>query len=830
MNELPIDAALPDLVTTLDRGANLVLEAAPGAGKTTRVPLALLDRPWAANKKILVLEPRRIAARAAARFMASSLGEAAGETVGYRVRHDTKVSARTRIELLTDGLYLRRLKADPGLDDVACVIFDEVHERGLESDLALTLTMEAQAALRPDLRLVAMSATLDGERFATLLKAERIVSEGRSFPVDTYYRPPRANERREDAVAAAIRQSLADYPGDLLVFLPGGAEIRRVAERLERLPVNVVVYPLHGDLGREAQDAAIAPSPPGQRKIVLATAIAETSLTIEGVRVVIDAGLARLPRFDLASGMTRLVTERVSQAAAEQRRGRAGRVAPGVCIRLWSEAEQRALPPRQPPEIMVGDLAPLALDLADWGTTDPESLAWLDPPPATALTQARDLLQDLGAIDEAGQITAHGRQMAAFGTHPRLAHMILTATERGHGLLGCLVAALIDERDLLRGRNDGIDLRHRVDLLRGRERGPVDRAALAQARKSVEAWTRQIPPANRESDPDPEMTGAVLALAYPDRIAQARPTSLGRYRLRNGRGAVVAETDPLARSPWLAIADLDGQAREARVFRAAPIEEELLLDWFGADIREETFVAYDEREAAVKAVRRRTLGALVLSEKPLANVDPDLIATGLIGAVRKAGLSVLPFTPALMQWRARVMLLRRLDEAGGWPDLSDEALLAGLDDWLRPHLAGLTKLAQLKNLDLTAILHGLLDWSLRQRLGREAPDDLQLPAGGSARLDYLAGDEPVLRVKLQQMFGQADTPTIANGRQKVLVELLSPAGRPLQVTRDLGSFWNNAYREVRAEMRGRYPKHDWPDDPANALPHRGLKRTAPKRP
>ncbi len=818
---LPIDAVMPEILAPLAAGRDVVLQAAPGAGKTTRVPLALLDQPWTKGGRILVLEPRRLAARAAARHMAALLGEAVGETVGYRVRMDAKVGPRTRIELVTDGLFLRRLQQDPGLDGVAAVLFDEVHERGLENDLALTLCLEAKAALRDDLRLVAMSATLEAERFARLLGDPALVtSAGRAFPVATRYLERTARGRLEDDIAAAVRKALAEEQGDILAFLPGTAEIRRTAERLGALPGAIQVHPLYGDLSREAQDDAIAPSPPGRRKVVLATAIAETSLTIEGVRVVIDSGLARLPRFDPASGMSRLVTVKVSQASAEQRRGRAGRVAAGVCYRLWGEAEDRALPLRPDPEILTADLSPLALELAAWGVRDAAALTWADPPPAAALAQARGLLRELGALDRDDAITAHGRRMAGIGTHPRLAHMILGAAERGHGRLACLIAALLEDRDIARGGRD-IDLRGRVEMV-ARGRGPAE-----QVRRAAQRWIAMLPRDTRSEETDPEATGTVLALAYPDRIAQLRPGTRGRFLMANGRGAVVDETDPLAASPWLAIADLDGDAREARVFRAAPLAQADVEGLFGQLIVAETVVAWDDREAAVQARRRRRLGAIPLKDDRWTDPPPEALVAATLDGIRRLGLAVLPWTRTLEQLRARVALVATALAGSAdddWPDFSDAGLTATLDDWLAPYLAGITRRSQFDRIDLEAALSARLTWAQRQRLDQLAPTHFDLPSGSRAAIDYRPGADPFLSVKLQEMLGQVETPTVAGGRVPLTIELLSPPGRPLQVTRDLASFWRNGYVQVRAEMRGRYPKHDWPEDPFTAIPHRGTKR------
>ncbi|MFC5355331.1 ATP-dependent helicase HrpB [Azospirillum himalayense] len=836
---LPIDPVLPELLAALDGRGVAVLQAPPGAGKTTRVPLALLDRPWLAGRKVIVLEPRRLAARAAARRMAAMLGESVGETVGYRVRLDTKVGPKTRIEVVTDGLFLRQLQEDPELPTVGAVLFDEFHERGIDSDLALALVQEARGALRDDLRLVVMSATLDGAPVATLLGgAPMVTSEGRAFPVETrHLDAPATNTsggtRVEDAVAAAVRRALREESGNALVFLPGAGEIRRVQSLLESadLGPGTVIAPLYGDLTADAQDRAIAPSPAGTRKIVLATPIAETSLTIEGIRIVVDGGLMRVPRFDPRSGMTRLVTAKVSQASAEQRRGRAGRLEPGVCYRLWPEPSHKALAPFTPPEIMDADLAPLALELAVWGVADPSSLAWLDPPPAAAMSQARELLRELGALDADGGITAHGRRMAGFGVHPRLAHMMLKGKAMGLGALACEVAALLGERDIVRaqpGFRDA-DLRLRVELLRGldddgRVRGAgrgltVERGGAQQALKQARNWKRQL--GVKGNGGDLGATGLLVALAYPDRIGQRRPGgstggAAAQYRLSNGRGAYFQDAEPLSAEDWLAVADLDGAARESRIFLAAPLTLAELEEAFAEHIRSETVVAWDGREQTVLARRRRMLFALALEDKRLPNPPAEAIAAAMLEGIREMGLTALPWTDELRKWQTRVLFLRRR-EGEEWPDVSDTALLETMEEWLAPFLNGASRRAHLDRVELGNALRGLLPWAMQQRLDKEAPTHVEVPSGSRIPIDY-SGDEPVLAVRLQEMFGLAETPRIAGERVPLLLHLLSPARRPVQVTRDLASFWANAYKAVKADLKGQYPKHYWPDNPLEAEP------------
>jgi ATP-dependent helicase HrpB len=818
VTDLPIEPLIPEILGALSVSPNLVLEAPPGAGKTTRVPLALLDADWARQSKIIVLEPRRLAARGAAARMASMLGEEVGETVGYRVRLDRKIGPKTRIEAVTTGLFLRQLQGDPALPGVAAILFDEFHERTIEGDMALAFALEAQAGLRDDLRIVVMSATLDGESVAQRIPgARRLRSEGRAFPVETRHLGDDANARLEDRMAAAIRRALSEESGDILAFLPGTAEIRRTQERLAGED-RAIVLPLYGDLPLAEQDKAIRRDSQGRRKIILATSIAETSLTIDGVRVVVDSGLRRSPRFDPASGMSRLVTIKASLAATAQRRGRAGRTEPGTCYRLWSAAAERALPPFDAPEIEATDLAPLALELAVWGIADPGMLILMTPPPAAALSQARGLLRQLEAIDANNLATRHGRRMAELGLHPRLAHMMVRAQERGLGDLACDIAATLSERDLLKGRESDADLRHRVQLLRGESNDPaLDRNQRARIRQSALDWRRQLG-VKKEAQSAIAQCGQVLALAYPDRLAQRRGGA-GQFRLSNGRGAMLPARDPLAAEDFLAIGSLDGEAREARIFLAAPIALAEIEEDFAGAIEENAVLAWNPRAEMVEAKRARRLWSLVLDEKPLKNPPPDQVVAAMIEGIRAMGLAALPWTENARNLQARVAFLRRVgDERHSWPDLSDDALLAGLEDWLAPYLAGMTRRAHLANLDIMEVLLARLDWKQRQVLDELAPTHLTVPSGSRVPLDYQSGDVPVLAVRLQEMFGATDTPTIAGGKIQVLLHLLSPARRPMQVTRDLKSFWVNSYRAVKADLKGQYPKHYWPDDPLQAAP------------
>ncbi|MGE0723634.1 MAG: ATP-dependent helicase HrpB [Alphaproteobacteria bacterium] len=827
MPGLPVAAALPAVLDALARGRSVVLEAPPGAGKTTLVPPALLGAPWLAGAKVLLLQPRRIAARAAARRMAALVGEPVGGLVGHRVRLDTNVGPRTRIEAVTTGVFLRQIQHDPGLDGVGAVIFDEFHERSVEADLALALAIEARAALRPDLRLVVMSATLDGGPVAGLLgDGERIAAEGRQYPVTVHHADRPVAIPREIRAAEIGRRALAEADGDVLVFLPGMAEIRRAERHLAAIIDDpaIRIAPLHGDLPGPAQDRAIAPGRPDERKIVLATSIAETSLTIEGVTTVVDAGLKRVPRFDPATGMTRLATVPVSIAAAEQRRGRAGRLGPGTCHRLWTAAEHRGLIPFDPPEILAADLAPLVLELALWGARDPRRLAWLDPPPTAALGQAHEILRRLGALDADGIPTAAGRRMGQLGIHPRLARMAIEAEARGAGWTGCLLAALLSERDPLRsgaGARDA-DLRSRLALLAEPDRsGGGDSASLRRIELSARDLARSLGVRPRAGGV--QEAGPLVAAAYPDRIGR-RADPRGIYPLAGGGAGMLADGDALVVEEWLAIAALDGDRQRARIHLAAPLARADIEAAFADRIETVDRIAWDARSQSVLARRERRLDRLLLEDAPLPDPDPAAVRSAMAAGIRALGLAVLPWTREREQLRARIALLRGIDGADRWPDTGEAALLATLEDWLGPHLAGITRPAGLARLDLAAILMAPLDWDQRRRLEIEAPTHVTVPTGSRIALDYASGDAPVLAVRLQEMFGARETPAVAGGRVPVVLHLLSPAGRPVQVTRDLAGFWARGYGAVRADLRGRYPKHFWPDDPASAPPTR---RTRP---
>lgn len=862
---LPIDAVLPALQAALAAGPNVVLQAAPGAGKTTRVPLALLaGAPWLGDQRLLLLEPRRLAARAAARFMARTLGEQVGERVGFRVRGETRVGARTRIEVVTEGVLTRMLQEDPALDGVGAVLFDEFHERSIHADTGLALCLQTQAVLRPELRLLVMSATLDGTRVAGLLgeaggAAPVIASEGRAWPVETHYRERPATGRLEDVVTATVREALAATAGDLLVFLPGAGEIRRVEERLQDLPDTIRVHALFGQLPAAAQDAVLAPAPAGLRKVVLATSIAESSLTIDGVRVVVDSGWARVPRFSARTGMTRLETVRVPLASADQRRGRAGRQAPGHCFRCWTVQEQAGLVPYARPEVLEADLAPLALDLALLGVRDPGELRWLDLPPVAAFSQARALLQRLGALAADGRPTAHGQAMAALGLHPRLAHLLLNADALGLADLGTLLAAVLEERDLLRGEGAApeADLRLRLAALRGARPGgaTVDRGTVQRVREQAAVLRERLRGAARDATGTPERparagapaaaghraeagppadalltgtdAGLLLAFAYPDRIARRRDGYAGRFLLANGRGAALDGRDPLAREDWLVVAALDDAGSEARITLAAPVQL-ADLERHAADLFQRTDdFGYDPATRAVDARRRRHLGAIVVEEVLLRDADPAAVTAALLAVVQREGLAAIGWGDAAEALRQRLAFLHALEPAR-WPAVDEAALLATLPQWLGPAAAGIRRLDRLADVDLAgALLNGLLDWPERRDLETLAPERLTVPTGSQIRVDYADPAAPVLAVRMQEVFGLAETPRVGGGRVPVVLHLLSPAHRPMQVTRDLAAFWRGSYADVRKEMRGRYPKHYWPEDPLVAEPTRGVRRRGP---
>ncbi|SMF68517.1 ATP-dependent helicase HrpB [Allosphingosinicella indica] len=812
---LPIHAVLPELLAALRGGSNAVLVAPPGAGKTTAVAPALLAEPWCGGE-ILLLSPRRLAARAAAERMAELAGEKPGGTIGYATRLDSKRSASTRITVLTEGIFRNRIQADPELAGVSAVLFDEVHERGLDSDFGLALALDAQVALRPDLRLIAMSATLDGARFAALMGGSPVIeSAGRSHPITLHHIGRRAEARIEDAMAAAIRRALGETEGSLLAFLPGVAEIERTAERLEPLPPGIALHRLHGSLDPAAQRAAIAPS--AGRKVVLATSIAETSLTIDGVRIVVDSGLARRPRYDRAAGVTRLVTERASQAAVTQRAGRAGRQGPGIVYRLWEEAATAGLPRFDSPEILEADLSALTLDAAIWGVADPRDLAWIDPPPDAAVSEARRRLTALGAIGEDGRPTPHGRRIAALPLPPRLAHMLIEAETLGRAREGAEVAVLLSERGL--GGSD-VDLDLRLRRWRS-ERGRRAEAARGLARRW--AALASSPQGSLRSSPTPGPSlgreggaGELVALAFPDRVAKRRGGDGADWLSAGGRGFRLDPLSPLARETWLAVAEVSGTAAGARILSAAAIDEATVEALFADRIATGASVTFDPATGGVTAARGRRLGAILLLGGQDSRPDPEAVTAALVEGVRAHGLDRLPWSANARSLRTRGAFARSYDPAIA--DLSDAALLATLDEWLPLLAAGRRRLSEIDPGALSGTLDALIGWEGRKAIDRLAPEQFTTPAGSAHAIDYAAEGGPAVTVRVQALFGLTDHPAVAGGRVPLLLLLTSPAGRPIQTTRDLPGFWAGSWTAVAKEMRGRYPKHPWPDDPARADP------------
>lgn len=844
MSAMPVDRTIPDIKAALRDRGGAVLVAAPGAGKTTRVPIALMEEPWLGGRKIVMLEPRRIAARSAAEYMAAGLGERAGERVGYRVRMDTKAGPKTVVEVVTEGVLTRMLQQDPSLADVGLVIFDEFHERNLNGDLGLALCLQAKSLFRDDLRLLVMSATLEPGPVAGLLGGAPVIeSAGIMYPVETVYLDRRSDAPIERLAAETTAHALARHEGDALVFLPGYAEIRRTAAALQaRLSgagvQDVEIAALHGSMPPGEQDRALAPAANGGRKVVLATPVAESSLTVEGVRIVVDSGLMRAPRFSPRTGMSRLETVRIPVSSADQRRGRAGRVAPGICYRLWTEEEHRQLAPAGTPEIREADLAPFALELAVWGVSDPAELDWLDAPPAAAYTQAWELLSALGSIGTDGAPTPHGAAMARFGAHPRLAHMMLRAQSLGLAADACRIAALLGDRDPMPVGD--ADLSLRLAALAARD-GRIDAGRrerlLAEARQfeaqlkaagydasgsGSAAGTDAVAAAGfcsaegskiRSAQQAAYDCGLLLAFAYPDRIGKLRGG--GRFTLSGGRGAYVPEGQPLAGEPWIVAAELDDQGTEGRIRLAAPLRADDLERYFGDRIAERRTIAWDAGAGAVRARRTIYLGALTLREGPLSDPDPAVVTEALLGGIRLEGLDLLPWSRASRQWLERARFVG-LHDPEGWPDLSDAALLEGLETWLGPFVHGMRTRGDLQRLNLTEALSALLSWEQRRRLDDEAPTHVAVPSGSRLPVDYGDPAAPALHARLQELFGWPASPRIAGGRVPLTLHLLSPAQRPVQVTRDLASFWREAYFEVRKDLKGRYPKHYWPDDPMQA--------------
>lgn len=862
--DLPISGLLPQLISLLMDGQSAVVQAPPGAGKTTIVPLSLLGQVWLGGRKIVMLEPRRLAARAAAYRMAELLGEDVGATVGYRTRLDSKVGPSTRIEVVTEGILTRMLQSDPSIETIGCLIFDEFHERSLNADLGLALSLDARSLFREDLRIVVMSATLDGVEVSRLLDGAPVLkSEGRSYPVDVRYRPLGSVDTRWQGplgpqfisgVVKAVSKALDEESGSILVFLPGSGEIHRVEAGLRSagLGPDIDIVPLYGEIPRAAQDMAIRPSLSGRRKVVLSTNIAETSITIDGVRVVIDGGFQRVQRFSPSIGMSRLETVRVTRSGADQRTGRAGRTGPGISIRLWSEYEDSVLMEKNRPEIMEADLTALALELALWGVKEPERLRWLDMPPIGSLAHARETLGRVGAIDKNGLVTADGKRLAALPLHPRLAHMVLKADDLGQGTLASVIAALLTERDPLgktRGERDS-DIRHRVEAVIGRSSGGTrgraggsskERPGHSVAFEADRALCERISASAgqirkilgiRESSCDMDMTGIILAFAYPDRIGRRREGTGAKYLLSNGRGAYLPSIEQLSSAEYIVAASIDAGERESRIFLGAPLDRTDLEEYLKEYITDTMTVTWDTAVSAVLSRRQKRLWGLVLSDAPIA--DPDKVQvleaflSGVRQALRQSGLAVLPWDRASENLRARINLLHVAGVSQGveFPDLSDEWLVDNIntDGWLGPWCAGMTRLEHLKRLDMKGVILSLLSWQAREALDRLAPTHFKVPSGSSITIDYTAGERPVLAVRLQEMFGCAATPSIAGGRVPLVLHLLSPAGRPVQVTQDLSGFWASSYQMVKKEMKGRYPKHPWPDDPMEAEPLRGARR------
>ena len=821
--DFPIANLLLRIRDSLVVHPRLVLEAPPGAGKTTQVPIALLDAPWLAGRKIVMLEPRRVAARAAAYFMAQQLGEAVGETVGYRIRFENKISARTRIEVVTEGILTRMIQDDPALEGIGALLFDEFHERHLSADLGLALALDVQAQVRPDLRIVLMSATLDGEKLAVFLEAPRLSSAGRSYPVTVAHFPVRRDEQVVSQVRRAVEHALAQHAGDVLVFLPGQREIAQAQSALaaSTASADVVVLALHGELPLEQQTTALNPDPLGRRRIVLATNVAESSVTLPGVRVVIDAGLAREPRYDPNSGFSRLETVAISQASVDQRAGRAGRVAEGFAYRLWPESQR--LEAQRRAEIAQVELSSLALELAAWGEAN---LRFVDSPPSGALAAARDLLRRLDALDDGNAITPLGRRMLALGTHPRLAAMLLAPNDAHERALACDLAALVEARDPLRSRSDA--LAERWQALAAFRNGCVPQdasrgalAAIDQAAKQLRRrlHLKTLPP----GDVPAHLLGDLLLHAFPDRIARQLSSDPRRYQLANGRSARLFDDSALYGEPWIVASELRHEAREALILRGAPLDEARLERDFPARFVSEDRVYWDADKRGIAASRERRFDCIVLDSKPIQNPDPSRYADALVDAVRQLGLSALPWSDALMQWRERARCLRAWRPDLELPDLSDQALLASLDQWLKPAFAGKTRLDALDEHVFADALKSCMDWNARQQIHTLTPMRIGVPSGMERAISYRYDDHadhadaPVLAVKLQELFGLADTPRIADGRVALTLHLLSPGGKPLQITQDLRGFWERTYPEVRKELKGRYPRHPWPLDPWSAV-------------
>ncbi|MFZ2656531.1 MAG: ATP-dependent helicase HrpB [Victivallales bacterium] len=827
---LPVEKILPQLRGALNNGASVILKAPPGAGKTTVVPTALLDQPWLKDKKIIMLEPRRLAARSAAYRMSDNLGESVGRTVGYRTRTDSKISRDTRIEVVTEGIFTRQILNNPELENVGLVIFDEFHERNIHTDLGLAFALDVQANLREDLKILIMSATLDPERIAVLFDKPAIVScEGRMFEVKNEYMIKSSiRERMEDFMTRAIGKALEEERGSILCFLPGVGEIRRTEERIRagiRISNDIIICSLYGDLDKKEQDAAIRPAPEGSRKIVLATSIAESSITIDGVSVIIDSGLSRKSIFDPRTGMSHLDTVRVSRASADQRRGRAGRTGPGKCYRLWAENENSMMPEYDVPEILESDLANLALSLAEWGGAQSVSyLKWLDEPPTAKFAQSVKLLNELGAVDDKGKITLHGRKMLAAGTHPRLANMIIRSAHLGLGSLACDIAAMLEERDLIKFRTGArdSDLRLRLDELNKTSGSHnVDDSVKWRIRTFSEEFRRRMGIVSRNCDS--ALAGVVLGFAYPDRIAKRREGEEPVYLLSCGRAAKFANHEPISNEEFLTIAELDDKDKDARILLAAPLCLKDLEHYFASLISKVEYVEWNDRDSSVDALGKRMFGEITLEEFPLKNPDKNKIASAILFGIRKRGLSVLQWHDESENLRRRIGLVSRIDKKNNWPDVSDSALLENLEEWLLPFLGGIRRVSDFGRINLSEALKSMLDWKQKEFLDKLAPTHLRVPSGSMIRLDYSEGESPVLSVRVQELFGARAHPCVGGGKIPVLIKILSPSMRPVQTTSDLPGFWSSSYQLVKKDLKGRYPKHFWPENPMEVSPTRGLK-------
>lgn len=829
---LPVEKILPQLKTSLARANSVILKAPPGAGKTTVVPTALLNEPWLAGKKIIMLEPRRLAARAAAYRMADNIGEPVGKTVGYRTRTDSRTSRDTRIEVVTEGIFTRQILGDSELKNVALVVFDEFHERSIHTDLGLALALDVQTVLRDDLKILIMSATLDPEKISVLFDSPELVfCEGRMFDVKTRYITKTPRERLEDLVTRSLKMALEDETGSVLCFLPGVGEIRRVEERIRseiRLSGDMMIRPLYGDQDKKEQDEAIQPAPVGKRKIVLATSIAESSITIDGVTVVIDSGLSRKAVFESRTGMSHLETVRGSRASADQRRGRAGRTGPGVCYRLWGENENSLMREYDIPEILESDLANLALILAEWGVPDPSTLKWLDAPPAAKFAQSIELLTEFGALDSKGKITAHGRKMLAAGTHPRLANMIIRSSEIKLGSMACDIAAVLEERDLIKftTRERNSDLRLRLDLLRHRQDAcatlnKIDDSVRWRVKNFSEEFRKRLGIEYRQCGS--EMAGVVIGFAYPDRISKRREGQDAIYLLSCGRAAKFATLEPLSKEEFLTVAEIDDKEKDAKILLAAPLSRYDLEEYFGDIIKITETVEWNDRAGAVDAVGRRVFGSIILEEYPLKNPDRRKIAGAVLNGIRMRGLPVLPWTDETENLRRRIVFAAGIDSKNEWPDLSDNSALGNLEEWLSPFLGGVRRIDDFKKINLHGAMTSLLDWKHNELLDKLAPSHFKVASGSMVRLNYREGDVPVLAVRVQELFGTKNHPCVGGGKVPVLVKILSPSMRPVQTTSDLPGFWSTSYQLVKKDLKGRYPKHFWPENPMEVEATRGLK-------